>query len=393
MAKFKVGDRVRILNVPSLSIFERHYALHETTIEEIRSIIGLYKLTNIPYIYSDNELELVEPEKPVYEPSYTQEYWYNINGDFSYLGFLREWSFDTKTLVYKMSFINPKKPVGVNHSTAEFQKNNYKKHLFTTSEKELYEKNAKIKKAFERPMVDEELAKKLRDTVSPLFFKGFGSGKDTPNENDFPYYHFSLDDDALDAIRYVLPPNLDYQRNILGIRTKPEPPKNRIPDRVVFNQDKGKVTVLISKHLDGVAPYWAYTVKTSENDKYDAIFGFMLAYFKYLNRSLEPKEQKALIERVFTLPQTKRFPYLIGVVEQELLKHLRTPKKVEELIMAITSPNADMNYNNVSWDYLEWKEMLRVHELELKREHDKEVRKQIKAHEKEIEKLKKGDKK
>ena len=239
--------------------------------------------------------------------------------------------------------------------------------------------------------IPREIPIKLSQNIE-LDSQGFCKIKQAFEREPFPYYHFSLDDDALDAMCYNLASVWGIPSEILFGKKleKPQPPKNRIPDRVVFNQDKGKVTVLISKHLDGVAPYWAYTVKTSENDKYDAIFGFMLAYFKYLNRSLEPKEQKALIERVFKMPQTKRFPYLMGVVDQELLKHLGTSKKVEEIILAITSPNADMNYNNVTWDYLEWKEMLRVHELETKREHQKEINKQIKAHQLEIDKLK-GD--
>ena len=209
----------------------------------------------------------------------------------------------------------------------------------------------------------------------------------------FPYYHFSLDDDALDAIQYALPPNLDYQRHIIGIRTKPQPPKNRIPDRVVFDEIKGKVTVLISKHLDGVAPYFAYTSKVNVEggDKYDAQFGFLLSYYKYLTRMYTPQKQKELIERIFNLLPTKRYPYLLGAVETEVMKLsdvVKSYKDWEELYVAITEPTLK---KNGTWDYLEWKEMLRVHELETKREKQREVQKEIKKHQKAIEELKKKE--
>ena len=380
MAKFKVGDRVKV----DSSKYPQYYSATGTI-----TLIWHDKFDNYSYnidfqksnLMANNIpekwLELVEPIV-FHKPSYAKEYWYNINGDFSYLGFLREWSFDTKTLVYKMSFINPKKPVGVNHSTAEFQKNNYKKHLFTTSEKELYEKNAKIKQAFER---------------KPIFFSEWTK---TDMDKEFPYYHFSLTDDALDAIKYALPPKLDYQKHILGVRTNDNPKgrivlwkkdealiKNRIPDRVVFNQDKGKVTVLISKHLDGVAPYFAYTSKVHGDDEYSGYFGFFLSYYKYLNRHLDGATRKELIDMAFEHGEHKEY-IIEGAVSQEVMKLV----KIDEWDNILTAILEVSKQNKGYWDYAEWKEMLRVHELELKREHEKEVRKQIKAHEKEIEKLK-----
>lgn len=167
--------------------------------------------------------------------------------------------------------------------------------------------------------------------------------------------------------------------------------KNRIPDRVVFNADKGKVTVLISKFNDGVAPYRAYTSKVNveSGDKYDGQFGFLLSYYKYLTRMYDPKKQKEMIERVFNLLPTKRYPYLLGAVENEVLKIsdvVKSYKDWEELYVAITEPCLK---GNGTWDYLEWKEMLRVHELETKREKQREVQKEIKKHQKEIDRLKK----
>ena len=241
-------------------------------------------------------------------------------------------------------------------------------------------KDEQIKKAFERPMVDEELAEKLRYTVSPLFFQGFGSGKDTP----YDIYNFRKIPVAKGTLELV-EEIMNYGK-----------PKNRIPDRVVFNQDKGKVTVLISKHLDGVAPYWAYTSKVHEGggDKFDAEFGFLLSYYKYLTRQLAKDVQHEMIERLFKLPLTKRFAYLLGVVEQEVLKieGIKNLNGWLDIYTAITNADGLEKYN-YDWDYLEWKEMLRVHELETKREHQKEINKQIKAHQLEIDKLKKENEK
>ena len=170
--------------------------------------------------------------------------------------------------------------------------------------------------------------------------------------------------------------------------------KNRIPDRVVFNEAKGKVTILMSKHLDGVAPYRAYTSKVNveSGDAFDAQFGFLLSYYKYLIRGLSGDVQKEMIERIFKLASSKRYTYLLGVVENEVLKieGVKTYKDWQDIYMAITeTPKTSLNVYNYTWDYLEWQEMLRVHELELKRDKAREVRKQIKAHEKEIAKLKK----
>jgi len=161
----------------------------------------------------------------------------------------------------------------------------------------------------------------------------------------------------------------------------------------VFDEIKGKVTVLISKHLDGVAPYFAYTSKVNVEggDKYDAQFGFLLSYYKYLTRMYTPQKQKELIERIFNLLPTKRYPYLLGAVETEVMKLsdvVKSYKDWEELYVAITEPTLK---KNGTWDYLEWKEMLRVHELETKREKQREVQKEIKKHQKAIEELKKKE--
>jgi hypothetical protein len=131
-------------------------------------------------------------------------------------------------------------------------------------------------------------------------------------------------------------------------------------------------------------------VNVEGGDKYDGQFGFLLSYYKYLTRMYDPKKQKEMIERVFNLMPTKRYPYLLGAVENEVLKIsdvVKSYKDWEELYVAITEPCLK---GNGTWDYLEWKEMLRVHELETKREKQREVQKEIKKHQKEIDRLKKA---
>jgi hypothetical protein len=164
--------------------------------------------------------------------------------------------------------------------------------------------------------------------------------------------------------------------------------KNRIPDRVVFNADKGKVTVLISKFNDGVAPYRAYTSKVNveSGDKYDGYFGFFLSYYKYLNRHLDSATRKELIDMAFEHGEHKEY-IIEGAVSQEVLKLVKLDEwdNILDAILDVSKQNKGY------WDHLEWKEMLRVHELETKREKQREVQKEIKKHQKAIEELKKKE--
>jgi hypothetical protein len=164
--------------------------------------------------------------------------------------------------------------------------------------------------------------------------------------------------------------------------------KNRIPDRVVFNADKGKVTVLISKFNDGVAPYRAYTSKVNveSGDKYDGQFGFLLSYYKYLNRHLDSATRKELIDMAFEHGEHKEY-IIEGAVSQEVLKLVKLDEwdNILDAILDVSKQNKGY------WDHLEWKEMLRVHELETKREKQREVQKEIKKHQKAIEELKKKE--
>jgi len=161
-------------------------------------------------------------------------------------------------------------------------------------------------------------------------------------------------------------------------------PKNRIPDRVVFNEDKGKVTVLVSKFNDGEAPYRAYTSKVHEGDTYNGYFGFFLSYYKYLNRHLDGTTRKELIDMAFEHGEHKEY-IIEGAVSQEVLKLVKLNEWDNILNAIMEVSKQDTGY----WDYAEWKEMLRVHELKTKREKAREVQKEIKKHQKEIVRLKK----
>lgn len=220
-----------------------------------------------------------------------------------------------------------------------------------------------IKKAFERPSFSTEPLEKL----------------DIPLPHELQMNHRVISGLMTKTIP-VMEGTLELVEEIMNYGK----PKNRIPDRVVFNQDKGKVTVLISKHLDGVAPYWAYTSKVHGDDEYNGYFGFFLSYYKYLNRHLGGDTRKELIDMAFQHGDKAEF-IIEGAVTQEVLKLIKIDEWKEILHAIFETSSQNKGY----WDYLEWKEMLRVHELETKREEQKAIRKEIKKHEQEIEKLKK----
>lgn len=352
MAKFKVGDRVRVI---------KNYDAAKPYLNKIGVI---YDTINVGYLlqidgiklsiyFTDEMLELVEPKvestykKPLVFHAYN-EHDVMVGGEvrkFITTDFRTERASVEAPLVLTIKMVEKTEPLegkdmAFNVNLHEIEG---KKSLKDCSDKELIEI---ISKSFDD------------------FYKNLDFTK------SFPYYHLSLDE---------------------ALHTRPS--KNRIPDRVVFNQDKGKVTVLISKHLDGVAPYWAYTSKVhvESGDKFDAQFGFLLSYYKYLIRRFDLKVQKEMIERIFKILKERRYVYLLGVVENEVLKinGVESYKDWEDIYLAITDPSNAKNVYDYTWDYLEWKEMLRVHELETKREEQKAIRKEIKKHEQEIEKLKK----
>lgn len=269
----------------------------------------------------------------------------------------------------------------------------YEKCLYTREEMSEQITKDTIKKAFERPMTP--YAPYYSDSVfkiSPELRKHLESISKPSEPNYKDLFRGYTDKALVEMITNTFKEQIgknDFDSLLLpqGLfkLVSPQPPKNRIPDRVVFNQDKGKVTVLISKHMDGVAPYWAYTSKVHGTDEYNGYFGFLLSYYKYLIRHLDAPTRKELIDNAFEFPDNKKFIFE-GAITQEVLKVV----KIQEWGNILDSIIEALKELNGYWDYAEWKEMLRVHELETKREHQKEISKQIKAHQLEIDKLK-GD--
>lgn len=66
--KFKIGDKVRIVNVRSITNIPegQNYIGKETVIKEYISTYG-YQLDGVPYVWFDNELEAIESEVGLFE--------------------------------------------------------------------------------------------------------------------------------------------------------------------------------------------------------------------------------------------------------------------------------------------------------------------------------------
>ena len=353
MAKFKVGDRVIVTKGYD---FAKPYLNKIGVIYDTISIGYLLQIDGVKLTiyFVDEMLELVEPEKEFSIHgkilSYGEHYYIRReDNSFCELGKLNTYKDDGFQAI--MTFMPVENQLHLPLSRIH--------RLYTRKEMAEQITKDRIKKAFER---------------KPIFFM----------DKEFPYYHFSLTDDALDAFKYGITPELAKRLDSIRTPIKPEPPKNRIPDRVVFNQDKGKVTVLISKFNDGEAPYRAYTSKVHGDDEYSGYFGFFLSYYKYLNRHLDGATRKELIDMAFEQGENKDL-ILEGAVSQEAMRLL----KIDEWDNILTAILEVSKQNKGYWDYAEWKEMLRVHELETKREKQREVQKEIKKHQKEIDRLKK----
>jgi hypothetical protein len=99
---------------------------------------------------------------------------------------------------------------------------------------------------------------------------------------------------------------------------------------------------------------------------------------------LDGATRKELIDMAFEHGEHKEY-IIEGAVSQEVLKLVKLDEwdNILDAILEVSKQNKGY------WDYLEWKEMLRVHELETKREKQREVQKEIKKHQKEIDRLKK----
>lgn len=195
-------------------------------------------------------------------------------------------------------------------------------------------------------------------------------------EKPFPYFHFSLDDDALDAIKYSYGKELDK----MFFFGRGKDIKNLIPDRVIFNKEKGKTTILFSLHDNGLPPYAPFTSKTVGSDKFDKSMGFLIAYYKYINREMKEDRLREQIELIFDYNKNDRTMYLSGAIEQALLPHY-TKERIFEVFEAILKCEGTFD-------------LLKYEEIKLKEQRKKEalrkknINKQIKKREIEIKGLK-----
>lgn len=83
-----------------------------------------------------------------------------------------------------------------------------------------------------------------------------------------------------------------------------------LPDKVIFNEEKGKTTLLFA---NGNGGYNASSSKTDGKDRFDKMFGFYMAYFKYLHAD---KNNEAFIEHMYKEASGfNRLRYLKGAVD------------------------------------------------------------------------------
>lgn len=109
-----------------------------------------------------------------------------------------------------------------------------------------------------------------------------------------------LRDDSADGITYLTTTTSDlspwktmnyvWTLNDSGLTLSTKKEKAELPERVIFSDP---ATILIWKNGDKTV------VKTSKGDKYNPLFGFLMAYFKYtsgLNSSKRDKYFKKILE-------------------------------------------------------------------------------------------------
>ena len=67
----------------------------------------------------------------------------------------------------------------------------------------------------------------------------------------------------------------------------------QLPDKVIFNEEKGKTTLLFA---NGNGGYESASSRTDGKDIFDKMLGFYMAYFKYLHAD---KDTEAFIENMY----------------------------------------------------------------------------------------------
>ena len=171
--------------------------------------------------------------------------------------------------------------------------------------------------------IPREIPIKLSQNIE-LDSQGFCKIKQAFEREPFPYYHFSLDDDALYAIRYVLPPNLDFSslsNQWHFFPTSPIAITSSFVDKISKNIGLPHSVNFVEKHKRTTLVWkisfneFETTKSEAHDEKFDYLYGFLMAYFKrvhqgesktqikkYLNAIVYPmtkKEQTAFLQGIF----------------------------------------------------------------------------------------------
>lgn len=341
MNKFKVGDKVKVLNCGTISfggkvgvvakVEERHPITRENVLVELENVThlhdgGLNDGKCNRWWFTENELELVQTT-PKFELGQKVAYVYKFQ---AYIGIIVRINFELGANTSKETTYNIQTYGNIIH---EDIKESYV-YLYKEEETEL-PKPIKATEKLEKGQV--------------VFQSNI--------EDVFRYFHFDLEE-------------------------RKEP---MLPNKVIFNEEKKKVTLLFvdkkMKSKDGlrdVVTYKSYSSKASEKDHYHKEFGFYLSYYKYLNKDRDNKE---FIDSIFNQKLIgAKLGYIKGAVHDIVKKRLTEISVFEDLVKEILKCE-------VEWD-------LRKHQekLKLKKEREeriKERNEEINKREKEIERLRK----
>lgn len=176
------------------------------------------------------------------------------------------------------------------------------------------------------------------------------------------------------------------EENIIkSYKTKKE---NLIPEKVIFNREKGKTTLLFKGN--GKQDYVSYSSKALEIEKYNAHFGFYITFYKFLNRNIPKKQLRENINSIFELGkcQISRVRLiLIGAIEQSLKEKKSYHKELNECFEDILE-TARKNKGNGTWCYEEFKKKRK--EKEFKELRKQELSSEIYKLETKVDKLKKN---
>lgn len=124
-------------------------------------------------------------------------------------------------------------------------------------------------------------------------------------------------------------PPIEYQRNISGVRTKNEFKDYKkqnllgLPHSVHFKEKRNRTTLVWKNyvyyhiHIEGKRQEYSTTVAEAHEEKFDRLYGFLMAYFKkvYENKS-KTWRKKYLNENVYPLKKKEQIAYLTTIFAQ-----------------------------------------------------------------------------